>query len=88
MPMPRVMPKRRKLLGLLGLCRAAGPRPEQIDLTYWMNSLQPIPMDDPLFVTLNSNSPIREDLIYDTVHLPPSGLRSGRAARRRPRSAP
>ena len=44
-----------------------GPRPEKIDLTYWMNSLQPIPMDDPLFVTLNSNSPIREELIHDTV---------------------
>ena len=36
-----------------------------IDLTYWMNSLQPIPQDDPLFVTLNSRRPIREDLIHD-----------------------
>jgi predicted NAD/FAD-binding protein len=32
-----------------------------------MNSLQPIPKDDPLFVTLNTNKPIRPDLIYDTV---------------------
>jgi predicted NAD/FAD-binding protein len=32
-----------------------------------MNSLQPIPHDDPLFVTLNSNRPIREELIHDTV---------------------
>jgi uncharacterized protein len=43
------------------------PRPERIDLTYWMNSLQPIPQDDPLFVTLNSNQPIRQELIYDEV---------------------
>ena len=30
-----------------------------------MNSLQPIPHDDPMFVTLNREAPIREDLIYD-----------------------
>ena len=34
-----------------------------------MNSLQPIPQDDPHFVTLNSTRPIREDLIYDQVTL-------------------
>ncbi len=49
--------------------RRAGAR-DKIDLTYWMNSLQPIPKDDPLFVTLNTTRPIREELIYDTVHLP------------------
>jgi predicted NAD/FAD-binding protein len=32
-----------------------------------MNSLQPIPKDDPLFVTLNATQPIREDLIHDVV---------------------
>ncbi|MDJ0827488.1 MAG: FAD-dependent oxidoreductase [Rhodobacter sp.] len=40
---------------------------DRIDLTYWMNSLQPIPKDDPLFVTLNTTRAIREDLIYDEV---------------------
>jgi hypothetical protein len=40
---------------------------DRIDLTYWMNSLQPIPQDDPLFVTLNTNRPIRDDLVHD-VH--------------------
>jgi predicted NAD/FAD-binding protein len=34
-----------------------------------MNSLQPIPMDDPHFVTLNTKRTIREDLIYDQVTL-------------------
>lgn len=42
---------------------------DQIDLTYWMNSLQPIPMDDPHFVTLNTKRTIREELIYDQVIL-------------------
>lgn len=44
----------------------------RIPLTYWMNSLQPIPQDDPLFVTLNPSGPIREDLIHDvtTFHHP------------------
>ena len=32
-----------------------------------MNSLQPIPQDDPLFVTLNSNRPINERLIHDVA---------------------
>jgi len=27
--------------------------------------LQPIPQDDPMFVTLNRTAPIREELIYD-----------------------
>ena len=34
-----------------------------------MNSLQPIPKDEPHFVTLNSNREIREELIYDQVTL-------------------
>ena len=44
-----------------------GRQKDRIDLTYWMNSLQPIPMDDPMFVTLNSNAPIRGELVYDAV---------------------
>jgi predicted NAD/FAD-binding protein len=43
--------------------RQGGP----IDLTYWMNCLQPIPQSDPLFVTLNSRAPIREELIHDVT---------------------
>jgi len=43
--------------------RQGGP----IDLTYWMNCLQPIPESDPLFVTLNSRAPIDERLIYDVT---------------------
>ena len=36
-----------------------------IGVTYWMNRLQNIPERDPLFVTLNPSTPVREELIYD-----------------------
>ncbi len=62
-----VMPRRKSCWASWVYVEPEGKRPEKIDLTYWMNSLQPIPMDDPLFVTLNSNKPIRDDLIHDTV---------------------
>ncbi len=62
-----LMPRARKCWSSWVYTEPKGPRPERIDLTYWMNSLQPIPQTDPMFVTLNSNRPIREDLIYDTV---------------------
>lgn len=62
-----MMPKRRAAWASWVYVEGAGPRPDRIDLTYWMNSLQPIPMDDPLFVTLNANRSIREELIHDQV---------------------
>ena len=40
---------------------------DKIDLTYWMNSLQPIPLDDPLFVTLNSTHNIDQNKIHEQV---------------------
>ena len=64
---PSVMPKRRAVWSSWNYVEPAGPRPERIDLTYWMNSLQPIPKDDPLFVTLNSTAPIRADLVHDST---------------------
>ncbi len=62
-----LMPRRRAAWASWNYVEGTGPRPERIDLTYWMNSLQPIPMDDPLFVTLNTNRPIRPELIHDVV---------------------
>jgi predicted NAD/FAD-binding protein len=62
-----VMPRNRKCWASWVYVEPAGTRPEKIDLTYWMNSLQPIPLHDQMFVTLNSNSPIHEQLIHDTV---------------------
>jgi hypothetical protein len=62
-----LMPRSPRAWSSWNYVEAKGPRPDRIDLTYWMNSLQPIPKDDPLFVTLNSNQPIRDDLIHDVT---------------------
>ena len=62
-----VMPKRRACWSSWVYCEDKAKAQDRIDLTYWMNSLQPIPQDDPMFVTLNTTRAIREDLIYDQV---------------------
>ncbi|MEM6938835.1 MAG: FAD-dependent oxidoreductase [Pseudomonadota bacterium] len=64
-----IMPKRRKTWASWVYTEDADARSDQIDLTYWMNSLQPIPKHDPHFVTLNTKRRIREELIYDQVTL-------------------
>jgi predicted NAD/FAD-binding protein len=67
-----LMPKSRKVWSSWSYVEPKSGAGDRIDLTYWMNSLQPIPQDDPLFVTLNTSRPIREDLIHDvtTFHHP------------------
>jgi uncharacterized protein len=62
-----MMPKSRKVWSSWSYVEPKGGPGDRIDLTYWMNSLQPIPQDDPLFVTLNSSRPIREELIHDVT---------------------
>ena len=62
-----MMPRRRRCWSSWVYTEGPEGRTDRIGLTYWMNSLQPIPMDDPMFVTLNPTRPIREDLIYDEV---------------------
>lgn len=64
-----LMPKRRVCWSAWNYTETARKEMNQIDLTYWMNGLQPIPESDPLFVTLNSTRPIREELIHDEVTL-------------------
>ena len=64
-----VMPKRRAVWSAWNYTETETKRDGQIDLTYWMNCLQPIPEDDPHFVTLNSTREIRQELIYDQVTL-------------------
>ena len=66
---PTIMPKRRKVWASWNYTEQADKSLDRIDLTYWMNSLQPIPHDDPHFVTLNSTRPINDALIYDQVTL-------------------
>ncbi len=64
-----MMPKRRSTWASWVYTEDADASSDRIDLTYWMNSLQPIPQDDPHFVTLNTKRRIREELIYDQVTL-------------------
>ncbi len=66
---PAVMPQRKVVWSSWNYTEIMGKQSDKIDLTYWMNSLQPIPQDDPHFVTLNSTRPIRQELIYDQVTL-------------------
>lgn len=64
-----IMPKRRATWASWVYTEDKGSVSDRIDLTYWMNSLQPIPMDDLHFVTLNTKRTIRQELIYDQVTL-------------------
>jgi predicted NAD/FAD-binding protein len=67
-----LMPRSRKVWSSWSYVEPKTGAGDRIDLTYWMNSLQPIPQDDPLFVTLNTTRPICDDLIHDvtTFHHP------------------
>ncbi|MGR3495433.1 NAD(P)/FAD-dependent oxidoreductase [Citreimonas sp.] len=64
-----IMPRRKVVWASWNYTEAEAKSMNRIDLTYWMNCLQPIPKDDPMFVTLNSTRPIREELIYDETTL-------------------
>jgi len=61
-----VMPKRKKCWASWTYTEHSAADREKIALSYWMNSLQPIPEDDLHIVTLNPTRPIDEALIYDT----------------------
>lgn len=62
---PRVMPRRRRCWSSWVSRGDSGTG--AVDVSYWMNRLQSIPEDDPLFVSLNPTQPIDERLIYDEV---------------------
>lgn len=64
-----IMPKRRQVWSSWVYSEDATSNSQEIDLTYWMNSLQPWLTHDDLMVTLNSKRQIREDLIWDEVTL-------------------
>ena len=64
-----VMPQRRKVWAAWNYTETHdGPR-DEIDLTYWMNALQPWLTGRDYMVTLNTTRPIREDLIWDCTEL-------------------
>jgi len=66
---PGVMPRRRRCWSAwVYRCSTGGG----IGVSYWMNRLQDLPGEDPLFVTLNPARPIPEEAIYDeTVFMHP-----------------
>ena len=64
-----IMPKRRQVWSSWIYSEDAQRTDTEINLTYWMNSLQPWLKGDDMMVTLNSNRPIKEELIWDEVNL-------------------
>ena len=64
-----IMPKSRKVWSSWVYTEDREKPSERIDLTYWMNSLQPWLTKEEFMVTLNTTRPIREDLIWDEVTL-------------------
>ena len=69
---PSVMPKARKVWSSWCYAEGATKSEDRIDLSYWMNSLQPWLKGEDLIVTLNTTRPIREELTWDqaTFHHP------------------
>lgn len=64
-----IMPKRRQVWSSWIYSEDAQRTDTEINLTYWMNSLQPWLKGEDMMVTLNTNRPIREELIWDEVTL-------------------
>lgn len=60
----RLMPKRRRVWSAWNYIEGgAGSEDKNLTVSYWMNELQGIDEDHPLFVTLNPHVPPREDSI-------------------------
>jgi predicted NAD/FAD-binding protein len=59
------MPKRRACWSSWVYQASSKAQENAASVTYWMNSLQGIPNDTPLFMTLNPTRPIPEDKILD-----------------------
>lgn len=64
-----IMPKRRQVWSSWIYSEDAAQTDKEINLTYWMNSLQPWLTGQDMMVTLNSKRPIKQDLIWDEVTL-------------------
>ncbi|MEJ6398329.1 NAD(P)/FAD-dependent oxidoreductase [Yoonia sp. 208BN28-4] len=64
-----VMPKRRQTWSSWVYTEDRGRNTDQIDLTYWMNSLQPWLKGDDYMVTLNTTRDIDPALVWDEVSL-------------------
>ncbi len=63
---PSLMPKRRRVWSSWNFLE--GATNAQLCVTYWMNRLQTLETDEPLFVTLNPSIEPRTDAIHDEFH--------------------
>jgi uncharacterized protein len=63
---PAVMPRSRRCWSSWNYSSDDDPAGPGLSVTYWMNRLQGIPSEMPLFVTLNPRTPIAGDKIFDT----------------------
>lgn len=64
---PALMPKRQAAWASWNYLREPGDRDENgVCVSYWMNLLQAIPRDKPLFVTLNPKAPPRPELTFQS----------------------
>ena len=61
----RHMPRRRACWSSWVYLARSGSGEDRASVTYWMNSLQGIPEDTPLFATLNPSVPVEESRILD-----------------------
>ncbi len=61
----RLMPQRRACWSSWVYLAPPQPREERASVTYWMNSLQGIPHETPLFATLNPSLPLDESRVLD-----------------------
>lgn len=64
-----IMPRRKSVWSSWVYSEDADKASDRIDLTYWMNKLQPWLTEDSLFVTLNTTREIDPSLIWDEVTL-------------------
>jgi predicted NAD/FAD-binding protein len=60
---PALMPRRRRVWSSWNYLGGASADPGTVTLTYWMNSLQDLPKDDDVFVSLNPAQPPRAELV-------------------------
>jgi predicted NAD/FAD-binding protein len=63
---PSVMPKNRRCWASWNYSSDGDVDDPALSVTYWMNRLQGIPNETPLFVTLNPKSPIAAELVFDS----------------------
>ena len=65
---PALMPRRRRVWSSWNYLRGAAADPAaSVTLTYWMNSLQNLPKDTDVFVSLNPAQPPRADLVIEQL---------------------